>query len=79
VHDDEPLTRRTMMKTRHQRLKARRRLKVARKIIGPGLQTLALVSLVRRIGPRRAGRLAAALGGAYLERALRRGGKRRRA
>jgi hypothetical protein len=68
-----------MMKASQQRLTARRRFETGRKLIGPGLQALALVSLVRRIGPRRAGRLAATLTGAYLEHALRGGRKRRRA
>jgi len=46
-------------------MKAKRQ--TARKVLGTGVQTMVLISLLRRIGLRRAGRLAMFASGAYLE------------
>lgn len=55
------------MNTRHERRRRpARHLLTARKVLGAGLKTMALVSLARQIGPKRLGRAAAVLAGAHL-------------
>jgi len=46
--------------------------RATRRTLGKGLQALALVSLMRKVGPRRAGRIAALVIGAEAERLGRR-------
>ena len=52
-----------------------RRINALRSLVKTGLQTVALISLVRRIGPRRFGRIAALATEGYLANASR--GRRR--
>jgi hypothetical protein len=56
---------------------APRRSHAARKVLSTSLQALALVSIARQIGPRRARRVAAVAAKAYLEH-LRHGGRSRK-
>ena len=53
-----------------------RRFTALRSLVKTGLQTVALISLARRIGPRRFGRIAALASEGYLAKASR--GRRRR-
>jgi hypothetical protein len=53
-----------------------RRFTALRSLIEPALQAVALISLVRRVGPRRFGRIAALATEGYLTNASR--GRRRR-
>jgi hypothetical protein len=55
---------------------SKRRINQFRSLVGTGLQAVGFVSLVRRIGPRRIGRIAALATEGYLAEA-RRGGRRR--
>lgn len=48
-----------------------RRIDLLRPLAETGLQAVALISLVRRIGPRRVGRIAALAGEGYLAKARR--------
>jgi hypothetical protein len=54
----------------------KRRIKALRSLAETGLKAVAFVSLVRRIGPRRIGRIAALAGEGYLAMTSR--GRRRR-
>jgi hypothetical protein len=49
----------------------KRRINTFRSLAETGLQVVALVSVVRRVGPRRIGRIAALAGEAYLAKARR--------
>jgi hypothetical protein len=55
---------------------SKRRINALRSLVEPGLQAVAFISLVRRIGPRRTGRIAALTTKGYLATASR--GRRRR-
>jgi hypothetical protein len=50
---------------------ARRTVAFSTSMIGPALRTAAVISLVRKLGPRRAGRLLAAVAGNELARSRR--------
>jgi hypothetical protein len=55
---------------------SKRRINALRSLVEPGLQAVAFISVVRRIGPRRIGRIAALATEGYLANARR--GRRRR-
>jgi hypothetical protein len=54
----------------------KRRISALRSLVEPGLQAVAFISVVRRIGPRRIGRIVALATEGYLANARR--GRRRR-
>jgi hypothetical protein len=55
---------------------SKRRINALRSLVEPGLHAVAVISLLRRIGPRRIGRIAALATEGYLANASR--GRRRR-
>jgi hypothetical protein len=54
-----------------QNRRARRMVAFSTSMIGPALRTAAVISLVRKLGPRRTGRLLAAVAGHELARSRR--------